>query len=94
MEVENLKCGIRFCGGCNPRYDRGRALATLEEKFKGEVDFVIAEENVLYDLLLVIGGCTNCCASYEQFKTKEGVIKMWEEAHIEKVANVIKELEF
>jgi len=89
-----LRCGVRFCGGCNPRYDRGKALVTLEEGLKGEVDFVIAEENVLYDLLLVIGGCTNCCASYEQFNTKEGVIKMWDKTQIEKIARAIKELEF
>jgi len=48
----------------------------------------------LYDLLLVIGGCTNCCASYEQFNTKEGVIKMWDKTQIEKIARAIKELEF
>ncbi|MBE6034505.1 hypothetical protein [Aminipila sp.] len=89
-----MRCGVRFCGGCNPRYDRGKALVTLEEGLKGEVDFVIAEENVLYDLLLVIGGCTNCCASYEQFNTKEGVIKMWDKTQIEKIARAIKELEF
>lgn len=87
-----MKCGIRFCGGCNPRYDRGKALLTLEEKLKDEVNFVIAEENVLYDLLLVIGGCTNCCASYEQFKTKNRVLRMSDEADIENIVKVIKKL--
>lgn len=92
MEERVLKCGVRFCGGCNPRYDRGKALATLQEKFKGKVDFVIAEENTLYDLLLVIGGCTNCCAAYEQFEAKEGILKMWDESHIEEIAESINKI--
>lgn len=87
-----MECGIRFCGGCNPRYNRADALKTLEEEFKGEINFVIAEENVLYDFLLVIAGCTNCCASYEQFKAKESVIKLSDEADIEKIVKIIKEL--
>lgn len=89
-----MKCGVRFCGGCNPRYDRGKALETIKEKFAGDVDFVIAQEGVMHDILLVIGGCTNCCAAYEQFTTKEGVIKMWDESHIEKIAAAIKNLDF
>lgn len=89
-----MKCGVRFCGGCNPRYDRGNALEKLKERFKGEIDFVIAEENVMHDLLLVIGGCTNCCASYEQFQTRRGIIRIWDEEQLEKIANDIRELEF
>ncbi|QAT43109.1 hypothetical protein [Aminipila luticellarii] len=87
-----MKCGVRFCGGCNPRYDRGKALKALEEKCKGKTDFVIAEEEVLYDLLLIIGGCSSCCASYEQFITTGGVIKMWDEIHIAEIAERIKKM--
>ncbi|MFV0518424.1 MAG: hypothetical protein ACK5MV_13605 [Aminipila sp.] len=87
-----MKCGVRFCGGCNPRYDRGAALKALEEEFKSKVEFVIAEEEVKYDLLLVIGGCTNCCAAYEQFQTENGILKMWEKDQIEKIVNYISKL--
>ncbi|MEG2324054.1 MAG: hypothetical protein RSA73_06020 [Anaerovoracaceae bacterium] len=85
-----MKCGVRFCGGCNPRYDRGKALQEIEDKIKN-VDFVHATEGVSHDFLLVIGGCTNCCAAYEQFETKNGVLKIWDESHIDGILNEIEE---
>jgi hypothetical protein len=74
----NMKCGVRFCGGCNPRYDRGASYESIKDRLAGKVEFEIAEEDVLYDLILVIGGCTNCCASYNQFKSLDGAIKIWD----------------
>ena len=88
-----LSCGVRFCGGCNPRYERGGALESLKAEFKGRVNFEIAEENAEYDLLLVIGGCTNCCASYEGYVSRLATLKMWDEACLEgislKIAKII-----
>lgn len=81
--------GVKFCGGCNPRYDRGKALETIKNEMQGEAEFVIAEEGAEYDNLLVIGGCTNCCASHSQYKSIEDVIKIWEKDH---VADTIKKL--
>ncbi|MGI6257906.1 MAG: hypothetical protein ACOYJU_07545 [Anaerovoracaceae bacterium] len=86
-----MKVGVRFCGGCNPRYDRGAALKKLREE-QPDVDFAIAEEGVDYDSILVIGGCTNCCASHCQFSTKEGVIKMWDEKHVDDVLSHIDQI--
>lgn len=84
-----MKCGVRFCGGCNPRYDRGEALNEIKKHFQ-DIDFVNATEGIPHDLLLVIGGCTNCCASYEQFDTKEGVLKMWDKTHIDRIYDEIE----
>lgn len=84
-----MKCGVRFCGGCNPRYDRRGALNQIESQIK-DIDFVNAAEGVPHDLLLVIGGCSNCCASYEQFETKEGVLKMWDKTHIDRILDDIQ----
>ncbi len=84
--------GVKFCGGCNPRYDRGKALKTIKDQMQGEAEFVTAEEGVEYDSLLVIGGCANCCASYSQYKTGNGIICMWDESHTEKIIQEIKKL--
>lgn len=88
---KNMKCGVRFCGGCNPRYDRGNALEEIKKSLS-DVEFEYACEGVTYDVILVIGGCTNCCASYEQFKTREGVIKMWDYGDIDRIVKVIRDL--
>ena len=50
-----MKCGVRFCGGCNPQYDRGKAFEEIKNQIK-DVDFVNAVEGVPHDLLLVISG--------------------------------------
>lgn len=85
-----MKCGVRFCGGCNPRYDRGAALEEIKKHFK-EVDFVHAAEGVSHDLLLVIGGCSNCCADFDQFKTEGGVLKIWDLDHMDRLYDEIEE---
>ena len=79
-----MKCGVKFCGGCNPHYQRGDAY----RKIKGdmpEVDFEYAEEDQDYDNLLVIGGCTACCPGYSQYTVKDDVFKMWSEEHIDDI---------
>ena len=73
-----MKVGIKYCGGCNPRYDREeyvRKLVSCHPEWETEY----ADEGVHYDLLYVIGGCTSCCASYEQYWADE-VVKVDGEA--------------
>lgn len=86
-----MKCGIRFCGGCNPRYDRKKAYEEIKNQLKN-IHFSHAVEGESYDCLLVIGGCTNCCASYDQFHVKGDVFKMWDADHIEKIKQKLAEI--
>ena len=81
-----MKCGIKFCGGCNPRYDRRQACEEIKKSFENkELEFLHAVDNDPYDCLLVIGGCSNCCASYKQYNVKGNVYKMWDTDHIDKI---------
>ncbi len=86
-----MKCGVRFCGGCNPRYDRGEIYQRLKSRFS-HIQISTAEEGIVYDFLVVIGGCTNCCASYDQFTSRYGVVRIWEEAQWEDTAKAIEEI--
>lgn len=70
-----VQVGIRYCGGCNPRYDRGTMVKRIAAKHP-EWAVENAREGNRYDLLLVIGGCSACCAAYEQF-TADRVVKLW-----------------
>lgn len=85
--------GVKFCGGCNPRYDRGKAFDSMKSQLNGKAEFMIAEEGKEYDSLLVIGGCTNCCASYHQYKSKNDTVFMWDENHIKDAINKIMKME-
>lgn len=73
-----MHVGVRFCGGCNPRYNRREFLERSQAE-NPEDKFEIAEEGVNYECLLVIGGCPSCCASYEEFQY-DSLIKVWDEA--------------
>ncbi len=84
-----MKCGVRFCGGCNPRYDRGKAFKEIQRDVDG-MDFLHAIENEDYDKLLVIGGCPSCCASYDHFNVKGKVYKIWDYSQIETVKKALK----
>ena len=71
------KVGIRYCGGCNSRYDRGAFVKRITAKHP-DLEFEIAKEGCMYDWLLVVGGCSSCCASYEQFDAGK-IIKITED---------------
>ena len=73
-----MKVGIKYCGGCNPRYDRAASDRTLCARHP-DWEWEYAQEGVLYDLLLVVGGCASCCARYDQYQYKE-ICKIWEPA--------------
>ena len=69
-----------------------KAYNTLKERLKEKgIDLELASEDEKATMLLLIGGCSNCCPSYKEFKLKKGVIKMWDESHIDKVIDKVFE---
>ena len=58
--------GVRYCGGCNPRYDRVALLRQLEMLLP-ELDFVPATAGVSYDAVIAVCGCEARCAGVEHF---------------------------
>ncbi len=69
-----MKAGIKYCGGCNPKYDRAgmvrRLTATGDKTYTVET----AREGKDYDVLVVICGCSSRCADYSRLKHKGAVI--------------------
>ena len=51
---------IRYCGGCNPEYDRTRLAADLKRELKGICRFVQGDGPDV-DAVLVIHGCMTAC---------------------------------
>lgn len=51
--------GLRYCGGCNPRYDRVAAVEELRARFP-RLDFRPAGPG--QNLTLVVCGCSARCA--------------------------------
>lgn len=58
-----MRIGIKFCGGCNPYYERGEAVRRLKERFpQHSFEAVSAEER--YDMVLLVCGCRRACVEY------------------------------
>jgi uncharacterized metal-binding protein len=88
-----LRIGVKYCGGCNPGYDRSAAYAAIRDGVtavaatKGaEVSFEPAREGELYDALLVLCGCANRCANVAGYAAKSPYLYVWNEAGIADVA--------
>ena len=61
-----LKVGIKYCGGCNPYYDRVALVKRIERRLKGKVAFVSAADDDV-DLVLAVEGCNTACADLSPF---------------------------
>lgn len=87
----SMTVGVKFCGGCNPSYHRGNAFEYMATYFEGKAEFAHAEVSKHYDVLLVIGGCTNKCASIEGYGY-DHIIHVWSADSIEEAVKDIEKL--
>lgn len=60
------KKAVKYCGGCNPTYDRSSVVQRLEKKLGAK--FEIAEANHHYDEVYVICGCSARCADISEIQ--------------------------
>ena len=60
-ETEKLEIGVRYCGGCNPVYDRVAAVRRLQ-KLLPDISFVNAQPGTSYTAALIVCGCSTACA--------------------------------
>ena len=65
-----IKVAIKYCGGCNPDYDRVALADFVKNSLHGRVEFV-SLENEDIDLVLAIEGCKICCADLSTFQGKQ-----------------------
>lgn len=63
-----MKIGVKYCGGCNPSFDRKKAVERVLGDFNN-FNIETANDIEAYDILLVVNGCSRSCADYEVLKT-------------------------
>ena len=71
--MAEVTVGVRYCGGCNPRFDRVAGVEALKAACPG-AGFHTAEPGKAYDVLLSVGGCTACCADLAGLTGREVVM--------------------
>lgn len=74
-----MNIGIKYCGGCNPRYQRIREVAKLKTKLsemqKIKVEYTEGSD-VICDYWIVVCGCATACADTQQLKARYEVIEV------------------
>jgi len=87
-----VRIGIKYCGGCNPRYDRADLVSKLK-KYIGDVHTIeTAKQGIIYDVVVVLSGCTSACASHQKLETKHEKIFVSSESDYIKLLNIIDKI--
>ena len=66
-----MKIGIKYCGGCNPRYQREEQVGRLKEKLPA-CSFTY-DDSAVCDIWIAVHGCPSACAHKETLKGKYGI---------------------
>lgn len=69
-----MEIGIRYCGGCNPSYDRKEFATNLINDIDNTHNFEIAKESKEYDYLILVCGCLNCCVGHEKYISNNKIL--------------------
>ena len=84
-----LRVGIKYCGGCNPEYDRVAIVDHIKQSLRDKIEIVRPESEGI-DVILSVNGCSTACADVRLFEgLKIHTITSMEEAN--KFINAIKE---
>ena len=86
-----MKIGIKYCGGCNPRYDRLEIAKRLKKDYPEEL-YVHATGEKDLDLVIVLCGCTAECADYQSIHSKYGAVVIHSEEQYSKITETINTL--
>lgn len=85
--------GIKYCGGCNSIYNRGRQVNRLKEQFP-EHAYCTAAERLVCDIWLVVCGCLRACAAVEGLTATKRMFVLPTERSFEEIrAYLLKERE-
>lgn len=57
-----MRCAVKYCGGCNPRFDRVGFVRRLQGEFP-QVEFAPFRIGAEYGFALVVCGCLSRCAA-------------------------------
>jgi 4-hydroxybutyrate CoA-transferase len=59
-----LKIGVKYCGGCNPVYDRVEMIQRIQSHFKDRYLFIRYDEPGI-DAMILINGCHRVCSIHD-----------------------------
>ena len=69
-----MKRAVKYCGGCNPRFDRRALVQQIEQKLGQPL--LPARVGIIYDEIYIVNGCLVRCAN-----TTDLTAHKWIELH-------------
>lgn len=78
---------IKFCGGCNPEYDRPAAAGRIRQKLERS-GYTVMTGNGEADMAVVVCGCPCACADVSGLKSDRIVMVTGPEADEETVKKI------
>lgn len=81
--------GVKYCGGCNSVYDRGRQVNRLKEQFP-EHEFCTASQTKVCDVWLAVCGCMRGCVSIGDLEAKKRLFVLKTEKSFDEVRAYLK----
>ena len=82
-----LRVGVKYCGGCNPEYDRVILVEQIMERLEEKVSFVPSESEEV-DVILSVHGCKTACADLSDFRGT----RIWNVTDIEEGEKFVGEI--
>lgn len=70
--------GLKYCGGCQARYDRMAALQTVRSLCPPGTVFEPVEAGREYDYILIINGCQAQCADRRGLRSRNGMYSLFQ----------------
>lgn len=62
---------LKYCGGCNPRYDRKKIVEYLKKDFN-DINIILQSDNNICDFAIIISGCMSSCVNHDNIEGKYG----------------------
>lgn len=84
---------LRYCGGCNPRYNRGELTSQLERDFPGLRFDASPDWTQRYAAALVVCGCSASCADQRDLPAGLPRFVLWSEKLYGAAAGFLCQLE-
>lgn len=72
---KKLTVGLKYCGGCNPSYDRAALVDELKAAYP-QVEFCPYRQGEVYDLALLVKGCRRPCGDFDSMTARYGTLSI------------------
>lgn len=84
--------GVKYCGGCNPRYNRADILQQLQTRFARH-SFCLAAACPQMDVLLVLQGCDAACADIQGYAPRYGVLTVTDASQLQQIGQKLQQIQ-